>query len=150
MKGFNYRMAGIQGAVLRVKLRHLERWTEARRRHAASYHLQLARADIVAPSEAPHVRHVYHTYSILCSERQGLRDALDAQAIHTGIHYPLPVHLQPAYSNLGYRRGDFPVTERIADQVLSLPLYPELSESQITSVALAVRTFATRHVGRTS
>jgi len=138
LKGFNYRMEGIQGAILRVKLRHLEAWTEARRAHAAAYSRLLAAAGVEYPHEMPYARHVYHVYAIRTTRRAELQAQLQAAGIQTGIHYPIPVHLQPAYANLGYKQGDFPAAEKAAAEVLSLPLYPELTAAQIEEVAAAL------------
>jgi dTDP-4-amino-4,6-dideoxygalactose transaminase len=139
LKGFNYRMEGIQGAVLRVKLRYLEDWTEARRRHAALYNALLAASSVKTPIEASYARHVYHVYAIRSPVRDSLQKALNARAIQTGIHYPVPVHRQPAYADLGYQAGDLPVTERAAAELLSLPMFPELGEAQIETVARVVK-----------
>ncbi len=139
LKGFNYRMEGIQGAVLRVKLRYLDGWTEARRRHAALYNVLLAASGVKTPVEAAYARHVYHVYAIRSSVRDNLQKALNAREIQTGIHYPVPVHLQPAYADLGYGSEDLPVTEQAAAELLSLPMFPELTEAQIETVAAAVR-----------
>ena len=138
-RAFNYRMDGIQGAVLGVKLKHLERWTEARRAHAAEYTRQLADTGAVRPQERPGVRHVYHVYVILLSNRDQWRTRLADAGVQTGAHYPIPVHLQPAYRDLGYVEGDFPVSEDAARQVLSLPIYPELTAAQIGEVVSLLR-----------
>src|SRR6185312_6037248 len=100
LKGFNYRMEGVQGAILRVKLRYLEKWTEARRANAELYSLALADSGLQLPKQAPGNRHVYHVYGVMTPQRRELMEALEAQGIQTGIHYPIPVHLQPAYSDL--------------------------------------------------
>lgn len=142
LKGYNYRLEGIQGAVLRVKLRHLEAWTEARRAAAARYDALLAGSGVPTPVALPHNRHVYHIYAIRTRERAAWQDALTAQGIQTGIHYPIPVHLLPAYADLGYEAGDFPHAERAADEVLSLPIFPELGAQQCETVARAVRALA--------
>jgi dTDP-4-amino-4,6-dideoxygalactose transaminase len=142
LKGYNYRMDGLQGAVLRVKLRHLEAWTEARRRAAAAYDRLLSADGVQTPCAMRYARHVYHIYAIRSPDRQGWQEALKAKGIQTGIHYPTPVHLLPAYADLGYRRGQFPHAEQAADEVLSLPMYPELTDSQCESVASAVRILA--------
>jgi len=139
LKGFNYRMEGIQGAILRVKLRYLEDWTEARRAHAGRYNQLLAGAGVGTPKEIEGNRHVYHVYAIRAAARDQLQSALQAQGIQTGIHYPIPVHLQKAYAELGYRAGDLPVTERAAQELLSLPMFPELRAEQIAEVCGAVR-----------
>ena len=139
LKGFNYRMDGIQGAILGVKLKHLPQWTEARRSRAALYTRLLADSAVTVPAERRGSRHVYHVYAVRTTERARLHAELTARGIQTGIHYPIPVHLQPAHADLGYRRGDFPVAERLADEVLSLPLYPELTDAQVEEVAAALR-----------
>jgi dTDP-4-amino-4,6-dideoxygalactose transaminase len=141
MKGFNYRMEGVQGAILRVKLRYLEQWTEARRNHASMYTQALADSGVQAPSEAPDTRHVYHVYAILSIQRQQLMDTLAACGIQAGIHYPTPVHLLPAYSDLNYRAGDFPNAEKVTSQEISLPMFPELTPAQIKQVSEAVLEF---------
>jgi dTDP-4-amino-4,6-dideoxygalactose transaminase len=139
LKGYNYRMEGIQGAILGVKLRHLDAWTEARRAHAASYNQLLADVNVGLPIEMPYGRHVYHVYAIRTSKRDALQKKLSEQEIHTGIHYPIPVHLQTAYADSRYQRGDFPHSEEAADAVLSLPMFAELTETQIETVCASVR-----------
>jgi dTDP-4-amino-4,6-dideoxygalactose transaminase len=139
LKGYNFRMEGIQGAVLRVKLKHLEAWTEARRAAAARYDQGLKDADIAAPRAMPYARHVYHIYAIRTAFRQEWQKALQEQGIQTGIHYPIPVHMLPAYSDLGYRVGQFPHAERAASEVMSLPMFPELTSDQTAFVCEAVR-----------
>ena len=139
LKGYNYRLEGIQGAVLRVKLRHLESWTESRRKAAAHYDRLLAGSGIPTPLAMPNVRHVYHIYAIRTAKRQAWQDALNAQGIQTGIHYPIPVHLLPAFADLGYRSGQFPRSEQAANEVLSLPMFPELTEAQCEEVSRAIR-----------
>jgi dTDP-4-amino-4,6-dideoxygalactose transaminase len=139
LKGFNYRMEGFQGAILRVKLRHLERWTEARRAVVNLYNQHLADSGVETPTEMPWARHVYHVYTLRADDRDGLQASLQADGIQTGIHYPVPAHLQPAYADLGYGRGAFPQAETAAKQVLSLPLYPELSSQAVAEVAGAVK-----------
>lgn len=138
LKGYNYRMEGLQGAILRVKLRHLERWTESRRAVAAQYGKLLAGSGAGLPYEAPYARHVYHAYTIRTPQRDATREHLEKSGVQTGLHYPVPVHLQPGYADLGYQRGDFPVAEQAAKEVLSLPIYPELTESQVAEVAGAL------------
>jgi dTDP-4-amino-4,6-dideoxygalactose transaminase len=139
LKGFNYRLEEIQGAVLRVKLRHLEKWTEARRAHAALYNKLLAGSAVQTPAEMPYARHVYHIYAIRTPQRAALQQTLQAQGIQTGIHYPAPVHLLEAHTDLGYKRGEFPHSERAAEEVLSLPMYAELSDTAIQFVAESVQ-----------
>jgi dTDP-4-amino-4,6-dideoxygalactose transaminase len=138
-KAFNYRMDGVQGAVLGVKLRHLETWTEARRANAAEYARQLAGTSAVLPVQRAGCRHVYHVYVVRLAQRDAWRAALGEAGVQTGVHYPIPVHLQPAYQDLGYRAGDFPVAERVAGEVLSLPMFPELTVAQIATVADLLR-----------
>jgi dTDP-4-amino-4,6-dideoxygalactose transaminase len=140
LPGYNYRMEGFQGAVLRVKLKYLEAWTEARRSHAKSYDDLLAGSKVVqAPQAMSYARHVYHVYAVRSANRDGLQAKLQEKGIQTGIHYPIPVHLQPAYSSLGYGVGDFPQAERAANEVLSLPMFPELTRAQIDSVVDAIK-----------
>ncbi|ALB40467.1 erythromycin biosynthesis sensory transduction protein eryC1 [Anabaena sp. WA102] len=133
--GYNYRMEGIQGAVLRVKLRHLETWTEARRSHAQVYNQLLANSGLETPVEMPYSRHVYHIYGVLSANRDILQQQLMEKGIQTGIHYPIPVHLQKGYADLGYKLGDFPCSELAANEELSLPMYAELTDSAITYIA---------------
>ncbi len=142
IKGYNYRLEGIQGAVLRVKLRHLEAWTEARRSAASRYDKLLAGSGIPTPEAMPYSRHVYHIYAIRTPQRLAWQDALQAQGIQTGIHYPIPVHLLPAYADLGYKAGDFPHSERAANEMLSLPMFAELTPAQCEAVGSAVRDLA--------
>ena len=142
LAGYNYRMEGMQGAILRVKLRHLERWTEARRAHAARYAALLADCGVGIPGEAPGARHVWHVYAVRTRVRDPIMKALGEQGIQTGIHYPIPVHLQPAYADPAYARGSFPHAERAADEVTSLPMFPELTEEQLQLVAGALRRLA--------
>lgn len=141
LKGFNYRMEGVQGAILRVKLRYLEQWTEARRAHAAAYGQILSESGLMLPTELPGNRHVYHVYAVLTPHRQELMESLNSQGVQTGIHYPYPVHLLPAYSDLNYSAGQFPVSERVASQELSLPMFPEMTAVQIQAVGQAVTDF---------
>ena len=139
LKGYNYRLEGIQGAVLRVKLRHLEAWTEARRSAASRYDTLLAGSGIPAPEAMSYARHVYHIYAIRTRQRHAWQEALQTQGIQTGIHYPIPVHLLPAYADLGYKAGDFPHAEQAANEVLSLPMFPELSPAQCATVCDALK-----------
>jgi dTDP-4-amino-4,6-dideoxygalactose transaminase len=139
VRGFNYRMEGLQGAILRVKLRHLEAWTEARRQHAIYYDELLRDSGIRLPVEMHDTRHVYHVYAVRIPERDTVQSALLDRDIHTGIHYPIPVHLQKSCSSLGYVRGDLPVTERAAEELLSLPMFAELKRDQVARVCSALR-----------
>ena len=138
LKGFNYRMDGIQGAILRVKLRHLDAWTERRRHVAAWYAAALDPDTVRLPKARPGCRHVYHVYVVRADDRDRLRDVLGRQGIQTGIHYPIPIHLQPAHADLGHHAGDFPVAEQVAREVLSLPIFPEMTRDQVQTVAAAV------------
>lgn len=135
LKGYNYRMDGIQGAILRVKLRYLNQWTEARRARAALYDKLLADVGIKTPTVMPYSYHVYHIYAVRSRDRDTLQQKLAEKGIQTGIHYPIPVHLQKAYADLGYQLGDFPNAEAAANEVLSLPMYAELSSEQVHVVA---------------
>ncbi len=138
--GFNYRMEGVQGAVLGVKLPHLDTWNARRREICATYQAELGPGiDRPAPIGADHVCHVY---AILVDERDAVRAALQAAGVATGIHYPCPVHLQPAYAGLGHRVGDFPVSESLARSTLSRPLYPEMSDAAVETVIDAVNRLA--------
>jgi len=128
--GFNYRMDNMQGAVLGVKLRYLDSWNAARSRIAARYQEMLADTPLVRPYEADGRHHVWHLYVVRSGARNRVRRALTAACIGSGLHYPIPVHLQPAYAHLGYRVGDFPIAEQMARQCLSLPIYAELSAEE--------------------
>jgi dTDP-4-amino-4,6-dideoxygalactose transaminase len=143
LRGYNYRMEGLQGAILRVKLRHLEPWTEARRTIAAKYNQLLADSEVERPSEMPWARHVYHVYTLRTDDRDALQAALQEKGIQTGIHYPVPVHLQPAYAELVHTPLALPQAEKAAAEVLSLPLYPEMTDDQIQRVTQALTSLAT-------
>lgn len=141
-EGYNGRMHAIQAAFLRIKLPHLEGWNASRRRAAALYRQALAGIDeIRLPVEAPGATPVYHLFVIRAQRRDALQAYLTERGIGTGLHYPVPLHLQTAYRHLGLERGAFPVTERAAAEVLSLPMYPELTAGQIDVVADAIRAF---------
>jgi dTDP-4-amino-4,6-dideoxygalactose transaminase len=140
MVGWNCRMDGIQGAVLRVKLRYLEGWNELRRAHAARYDRALAGIEeIVTPFPSANVRHVYHVYAIRVQERDEVMKLLGESGIGCGVHYPVPVHLQEAYRDLGYKRGAFPVSEKCAAEFVSLPMFPELNSAQMDAVIQSVK-----------
>jgi dTDP-4-amino-4,6-dideoxygalactose transaminase len=141
LQGFNYRIDTLQAAILRAKLAHLDEWNEARRRRAATYRELLSDLDLVLPYEPEHVRAVYHIFAVRLQERDALRGYLKDRGISAGIHYPIPLHLQPAYRHLGHKEGDFPITEECARQVLSLPMYPELTRGQMEEVARAIKEF---------
>jgi len=138
LKGFNYRMTGLQGAILRVKLRHLEDWTEARRKHASFYNELFDGTAVIPPGEKENNRHVYHLYIIRVKNRDELQETLHKKQIYTGIHYPIPVHMQKAHQDLGYEEGDFPLTEEISNEILSLPMFAELKDKEIREVASEV------------
>ena len=140
-QGFNRRLDTLQAAVLRVKLKYLEKWNAARRWQAELYHRLLAGTALVLPSEAVGAQSVWHLYVIRTEHRDKLKEYLASRGIAAGIHYPVPIHLQPAYKNLGYKRGDFPVTEQYAQRVLSLPMYAELTPELIDCVAKSILTF---------
>ena len=128
--GINSRLDSIQAAILRVKLRHLEGWHQARRDAATVYNGLLRSASVTLPVEAPYVRHIYHQYTIRIPRRDAVAEHLSAKGIPHAIYYPIPLHLQSAYANLGGSAGDFPFTERAAAEVLSLPMHTELTEEQ--------------------
>jgi dTDP-4-amino-4,6-dideoxygalactose transaminase len=136
--GFNYRMDAFQAAVLSVKLKHLEEWTESRRLLAARYLEALAELPLQLPSEAPDRRHVWHLFVTLLADRDRVRKELEGRGIQTGLHYPVPLHLQKAYRHLGHSEGDFPVAERIGRECLTLPLFPELTSQQQDAVCEAL------------
>ncbi|QDV39701.1 DegT/DnrJ/EryC1/StrS family aminotransferase [Tautonia plasticadhaerens] len=137
--GFNYRMDAIQGAALAVKLRRLDSWTEARRRLASRYLQALGDLPMQPPAEATGRRHVWHLFVALHPKRDLIRQKLEERGVQTALHYPIPVHLQKAYAHLGHRPGDFPVSEQIGRECLSLPLFPEMTAEQQDAVIAAVR-----------
>ena len=137
--GFNSRLDELQAAILRVKLRHLDRWTERRRQIAAAYTAELAGTPLAPPAEPAGCRHVYHQYTVRAPERDRLHDALNAAGIRSMIYYPVPLHRQRAYAHLSYGEGSLPESERAARQVLSLPCYPQLTDGQVTAVVAGVR-----------
>jgi len=144
LAGYNYRMEGIQGAVLRVKLRHLEKWTEARRAHAVRYRELLADCGLALPVEAAYARHVYHVYAVRAPNREELMQALAEEGIQTGIHYPVPVHFQRAYADPAYGQGSFPHSEKAAREVVSLPMYPEMTGAHHERVNSTLRSILGR------
>lgn len=133
--GWNARMDGFQGAVLSVKLKHLPAWNQARRKNAQLYNDFLADVDdVIAPIEADYARHVYHIYAIRTQNRDALIRALTEKEIHCCIHYPIPIHLQDAYKFLGHKKGSFPVAEKCAEELVSLPMFPEMRREHIEAV----------------
>ena len=142
MEGYNGRLDAIQAGVLRIKLERLTPWNEARRTNAARYDELLAEIpQVIRVSEAPFNRSVYHLYVILVENRDELQKYLQEKGIATGLHYPLPLHLQIAYAHLGYKKGDFPVAESAAERLLSLPMYPELAAEQIDYVCTCIKDY---------
>jgi dTDP-4-amino-4,6-dideoxygalactose transaminase len=140
--GLNCRIDEVQAAIVRTKLGCLDGWNLARRRHAARFDAALAGLDwLQTPVEAPDCRHVYHQYVVRTPQRDALAEHLKAQGVSTGIHYPIPCHLQGACAHLGYGPGSLPHTEAAAREILSLPVYPELSEAQLAHIIASVRSF---------
>ncbi len=140
--GHNYRMEGIQGAVLDVKLKHIDDWTESRRKSADLYRKHLADIEeIKVPQEMSNSKHVYHLFVIRTPRRDELQKFLAEHEIYTGIHYPIPCHLQNAYKALGHKKGDFAVTDAYADHLLSLPMSEQLKEEEIVYVAETIKEF---------
>jgi dTDP-4-amino-4,6-dideoxygalactose transaminase len=137
LKGYNFRLEALQAAVLRVKLKHLPAWTEARRAAATRYGERLSGV-LPTPGEAAWARHVWHVYAVRVKERAQLQTALAEAGVQTNIHYPVPVHLLPAWAELGLARGAFPHAEAAADEVLSLPMFPELTLQQLEQVTTAL------------
>jgi len=131
IEGYNCRMDAIQAAILRIKLKHLEEWTDLRIAKADLYDVHLNRKKILRPSRRKDARHVFHLYVIRLKEREKIRKNLLKRGIASGVHYPIPLHLQPAYRYLGYKEGDFPVSEKMSEEILSLPLWPEIDEKRI-------------------
>jgi len=141
LRGFNHRLDTMQAAVLRVKLKYLDRWNEARREHEQLYAQLLADTDVIRPKESNYAESVWHLYVVRVKERDSLKAYLAERGIATAIHYPIPIHLQLAYRDLGHTAAAFPVTEKLAGQILSLPMYPELTKNAIDIVADAVCEF---------
>jgi dTDP-4-amino-4,6-dideoxygalactose transaminase len=151
MYGHNYRMEGIQGAVLNVKLKYLNGWTNERRRAAKKYNECLKDVEqIILPVEMDYAKHVYHLFVIQVKSkdksnrsatRNELQKFLEDNGVSTGLHYPIPLHVQPCFSSLGYKKGDFPVSEELAERGLSLPIFPELTDTQIEYVSEKVKEF---------
>ena len=138
--GYNYRLEELQAAILRVKLRHLDKWIGMRRKNASVYNEKL-KGIVITPVEKDYNKHVYHLYVIRVKNRQKLVGHLNSKGIQTAIHYPTPVHLQEAYNYLNYKKGSFPVAEKYADEILSLPMFPELKEGEISIVAKSIKEF---------
>ncbi len=144
IEGYSSRLDNLQAAILRVKLRYLNKWNENRRRNAKKYNELLNNIDgITTPYEADYAKHVYHLYVIRVEKesRDKLREELRSKGIATGIHYPIPLHLQPAYNYLGHKKGDFPITEKVSQEILSLPIFAELSDEQIEEICYCIKNF---------
>lgn len=139
--GYNFRLEGLQGAFLNVKLKYLDGWNDQRRAVAARYRQVLENAPLILPREMTNSRHVYHLYVVQTDQREALREHLSKRGIETGLHYPMPLHLQEAYRHLGYSRGDFPVSERVAEHGMSLPIYGEMETEAADVVGLAIHEF---------
>jgi dTDP-4-amino-4,6-dideoxygalactose transaminase len=140
--GWGYRLDAIQAAILGAKLVHLEEWTEQRRAAARRYDRLLAGHEVITPAERPYNRHVYHCYAIRSPRRDALVEHLTGAGIGVVVHYPLPLHLQPVYRGMGLQRGTFPLAEAAADEVVSLPMFAEITEGQQARVAAAIESFA--------
>jgi dTDP-4-amino-4,6-dideoxygalactose transaminase len=141
IKGYNHRLDNLQAAILRVKLNYLDTWNAARRQHAEHYNQLLNGSDCVVPVVRESSVAVWHLYVIRTKARDTFRTYLQDQGIATGIHYPIPIHLTNAYQDLGYKKGDFPITEQYADEIVSLPMYPELTPDMIEFVSETIKNF---------
>ena len=141
IEGFNSRLDEIQAAVLRVKLRYLDEWTDRRRETATQYRQLLYNSNVQLPCERQWAKHVYHLFVIRVNKRNDLKDYLQERGVGTQIHYPIPIHLQEAYKKLGHNAGDFPISERNAEEILSLPIYPELTTEEVETVAGLITEF---------
>ena len=149
IEGYNGRLDSIQAGWLSVKLRHLAKWNQSRREHAHRYHELFAdvKGAVTLPVEAAWTKGVYHLYVVRVADREALQAHLAEAGIGTGIHYPIPLHLQKAYQHLNYRKGDFPVTERVALEIVSLPMFPQLKQDQLALVTTSVKEFAASKIG---
>ena len=141
LKGTNSRLDEVQAAILRVKLRYLDQWNEVRRKKARAYDTLLSSLPVIRPIEKEHAHHIYHLYVVRTRKRDRLQAFLKGRGIDTLIHYPIPIHLQKAYQELGYRRGDLPWTERCSREILSLPFFPEMTDSETKEVADGIHSF---------
>lgn len=141
MIGYNSRLDELHAAILNVKFKYLDQWNDMRRHNAALYDELLKDSGVVTPYAAPYAKHIYHQYVVQCDDRDGLAEALKAEGISTGVYYPLPLHLQDAYKDLGYKMGDMPYAEAACNRVLALPMYPELEPVQIKYVADAIKNY---------
>lgn len=141
IKGYNSRLDEIQAAILRVKMKHLNQWIDARRKNAALYSKLLKGSDVITPTEPKGYKHVYYLYVVRSKRRDELQKHLAAGGIGTMVHYPIPIHMQPAYKEMGWKKGDFPAAERSASEILSLPMYPELKKEEISEIAERIKDF---------
>lgn len=139
--GWNSRLDNLQAAILRVKLKRLEKWNEKRLENAKLYNKYLEKLPIITPKIYPNYRHIFHLYVVRVNNRDKLAKFLSAKGISTVMHYPLPIHLQPAYKSLGYKKGAFPITEKLAMEILSLPMFPELTQSEIKYICEQIKSF---------
>jgi len=145
--GHNYRMSNIIGASLLCKLKYLEDWTEARRNNAELYRRYLGDIEeVILPQEMDYAYHVYHLFVIIARKRNALMSQLKKDGIGSGLHYPIPLHLQKVFSELGYSRGDFPISEKLAEESLSLPMFPELNEKQIAYIGKKIKEFYSNNI----
>ncbi len=143
-EGFNFRLDALQANILNVKLKHLKKWTSARRKNAKLYNRYLSEINrIETPYADKNGKHVYHLYVIRTKQRDKLLEFLHKNGIMAGVHYPIPLHLQKVYKYLGYKKGDFPVAEKHADTIMSLPISPELNQNDIKFVAGSIHQFYT-------
>lgn len=149
IEGYNGRLDSIQAGWLSVKLRHLAKWNQLRREHAHRYHELFVdvKEAVTIPVEAAWTKGVYHLYVVRVADREALQAHLAEAGIGTGIHYPIPLHLQKAYQHLNHRKGDFPVTERVALEIVSLPMFPQLKQEHLALVTTSVKEFATSKIG---
>jgi len=145
IKGFNDRLDNIQAAILRIKLKYLDKWNTARRKHAKFYNSLLKDTNIIIPVQKDYAKHIYHQYVIRTMERDNLSKYLNSKQISTLIYYPIPTHLQKVYSGLNCKKGTFPITERYANEIISLPIFPELNQEEIRYVVRNVKEFS-KHV----
>lgn len=139
--GWNSRLDNLQAAILRVKLIKLKNWNKKRLENAKAYNKLLSGTPVITPKIFPNYNHIFHLYVIRVSQREKLMKFLAEKGISTQMHYPIPIHLQPAYKNLGYKKGDFPVTEKLAEEILSLPMFPELKLKEIKYICQTIKTF---------
>lgn len=141
IEGYNYRPDTIQAAILRVKLKYLDDWNAKRRKNAEIYDSLLKGLPVITPKALPYVKHIYHLYVIRNKKRDELSNWLNSKGISTGIHYPIPLHLQPAYKYLGLGKNSFPVAEEFCSEALSIPMFPELKEEQIKLIVQEIKNF---------